>query len=281
MLSSLTEGLRRRRVLQVLLWTTRVRLIQVVFEKRIELLAAICVQENPRPTIRLLLNEVLGSRNPRRSMFLLKLLQDFPEYPRENSPELIAFVKPVPGTSIAHSLLTCRIILQRCFAGLEFEKAEEKPSSYSEDLELDDGCDMSMKWVDRLRGKAFCDAARLYLHRETTPQGHDLELVSVVRQNSALGDTDAIYVLGLALLYGYGTSDDVAEGIATLNRAAEHGNRNAQTTLGYLYSLGQFVEQDSAVARRYLKAASALGSQEAARALKWLRQRRRTESGKA
>ena len=91
-----------------------------------------------------------------------------------------------------------------------------------------------MKWVDPLHGKAFCDAAMLYLHRETNPQGHDLELVSAVRRNSALGDADAIYVLGLALLYGYGASCDVAEGIATLNRAAEQGNRNAHTTLGYL-----------------------------------------------
>ncbi len=272
----------RLKSLRRMLRLTRAPLLHVLFENRIARMVVAPAQEDATANIVviLLLNELMESRSPRRSMFLLNRLQDLPEEIRERSPDLIDFLKDVPGSMVWGKVLICRKLLHRCFAGLEFTYGNEEPDgrTLSEVLEEYEGHDMSMKWLESLHGRIVWDCARAYLNRDPVRLQPDLELISVARSKAASGDSTAMFMLGVAQLYGYGTPPDPVEGVNTLKHASQLGNANAQATLGYMYLLGCGVSKDQALGKRLLEDACAGGSEEAGRALRYWSTAKPTES---
>ena len=116
-----------------LLRLTRAPLLHPILEGKISRIAEASFEDNPTAAMNVVLLALMNSRSPRRSMFLLKLLQDLPEH-LNNDPRLIDFLnKYVQGSDTASKLLSCRIILDRFFAGLEFEEVSDRGEDKARD----------------------------------------------------------------------------------------------------------------------------------------------------
>jgi len=74
---------------------------------------------------------------------------------------------------------------------------------------------------------------------------------------------------GLALLNGYGTEADSVEGVKMLTAAADR-EIPCSDYLGYIYCLGNMVDQDLRLGRELLETARSKGSAEAAKAIDYL-----------
>jgi hypothetical protein len=75
-------------------------------------------------------------------------------------------------------------------------------------------------------------------------------------KSAELGNSDAINMVGLCYMAGYGVSKDDAEAIKWWLKASEAGNSNAQASIGACYERGTGVPQDYKEALKwYIKAA--------------------------
>ena len=109
-----------------LLRLPRVPFLHAVLEGQITRIAETSFEDNPTAAMNVVLIALMNSRSPRRSMFLLKLLQDLPEH-LNSDPRLVDFLnKYVQGSNTSSKLLSCRVILHRFFAGLEFGEKSER-----------------------------------------------------------------------------------------------------------------------------------------------------------
>ena len=78
-----------------------------------------------------------------------------------------------------------------------------------------------------------------------------------------LGNTTAMYDLGVLYANGHGVEQDYVQARAWYQKAADAGNANAMTNLGTLYQLGQGVQQDYAQARAWYQKAADKGNADA------------------
>ena len=79
---------------------------------------------------------------------------------------------------------------------------------------------------------------------------------AVTQARAAKGDLDAQYSLGKRYIDRARTSQEVAEGVRLVRKAAEQGNPKAQTGLGILYLKGSGVPRDYAAGLKWLHAAA-------------------------
>ena len=70
------------------------------------------------------------------------------------------------------------------------------------------------------------------------------------------GISVAFYKVGVAYLYGKGTSINISKGIKHLTKAAEHHHVNSQLLLGFLNFKGEIVKKDLSKARYWFKKAA-------------------------
>jgi len=84
---------------------------------------------------------------------------------------------------------------------------------------------------------------------------------------SGIGNTDALFNLGILAEDGLGEPADLAKAVGLYTAAADAGGFKAQYRLGMLYSSGGVLPKDLAKARRYLGWAAAAGDRDAANRL--------------
>lgn len=91
-----------------------------------------------------------------------------------------------------------------------------------------------------------------YSHADWTIDGSDVrddDSFASLRKAAEQGDIDAQYKLGNCYYNGNGVSEDKAEAVKWYRKAAEQGNVDAQYSLGNCYSNGYGVH------KRYMEAA--------------------------
>ena len=119
---------------RILLWLSRASFLHPLFAPRISGIASESFADNPSAAMDLVLLNLMRSRSPRRSLFLVKLLQDLPPPFCNESTVLRDFLKYVPahpasvteGQDNLQKLLTCRIILEHCFRLEDADESEAK-----------------------------------------------------------------------------------------------------------------------------------------------------------
>ena len=97
---------------------------------------------------------------------------------------------------------------------------------------------------------------------ETSAQAAEDEDVKQMEEDAAAKEADAIeyYEAGRAYLYGLdGKEVDLESAYTNFEKAAELGNANAMTSIGWMYNNGNGVEQDYAVAMEWYEKAAELG----------------------
>lgn len=73
----------------------------------------------------------------------------------------------------------------------------------------------------------------------------------------------ALFMLGIATVYGIGTDADSVEGASLIRRAAEAGNSRAMISIGRMYAVGEGVARDTVEAVRWYERAVEAGSTQA------------------
>ena len=88
------------------------------------------------------------------------------------------------------------------------------------------------------------------------------------------GDPGAMYLLGAQYIYGLGVVRDTWEGLNLMRRSAEKGLAEAQIAMGGVYEqgVGSFFEKDLVKAAEYYQLAADQGYEDAAQALKRLKE---------
>ncbi|MDR3205934.1 MAG: SEL1-like repeat protein [Candidatus Methanoplasma sp.] len=80
-----------------------------------------------------------------------------------------------------------------------------------------------------------------------------------VRELAAGGDSDGLYALGMACLFGWETEQNVEKGFRLLENACDAGNPEAMTLLVSMYISGDYARLTPAKALEYTKTAAAAG----------------------
>jgi hypothetical protein len=101
-------------------------------------------------------------------------------------------------------------------------------------------------------------------------QGTRTESAASLRKAAERGDAEAQYKLGLAYFEGEGVRQDQTEAVKWFRKAAEQGHANAQSNLGAAYFEGDGVKQDRAEAVKWYRKAAEQGHAPAQSALRKL-----------
>lgn len=111
--------------------------------------------------------------------------------------------------------------------------------------------------------KAQFKLGRMYASGDGVSQD-DAESVKWLLRAAEKGNAMAQVALGGAYRFGRGVTQDFAEGARWSRKAAEQGNPDGQFQLGYAYSTGQGVPLDYVQAHKWLNLAAAKGNTDAA-----------------
>lgn len=115
-----------------------------------------------------------------------------------------------------------------------------------------------------------------YSHADWTIDGSDVrddDSFASLRKAAEQGDIDAQYKLGNCYYNGNGVSEDKAEAVKWYRKAAEQGNAKAQCKLGWCYYYGEGVYKDKAEAIKWYRQAAEQGDSMAEWKLKMLQKR--------
>ncbi len=124
-----------------------------------------------------------------------------------------------------------------------------------------DGCPKQIKKIHRFARNGSVDAqlllAALYEDGNLIVR-NDKKAFRWYRKatKNVKGISVAFYKVGVAYLYGKGTSINISKGIKHLTKAAEHHHVNSQLLLGFLNFKGEIVKKDLTKARYWFKRAA-------------------------
>ena len=118
------------------------------------------------------------------------------------------------------------------------------------------------KWADLGDSDAMYDLGVCYVNGQGVPQDY-AEAVKWYRKAADLGNADAMTNLGLCYDNGQGVSQDYAEAVKWYRKAADLGNAEACRNLAVFYELGQGVTQDDVEAVKWYRKAADLGNADA------------------
>lgn len=127
--------------------------------------------------------------------------------------------------------------------------------------------DNAMGFIASAAQNGSVDAQVLLAQAMLVGNGVDADPVLAVTTLRTLTERDAtgqaLFMLGIATVYGIGTDADSAEGISLIRRSAEAGNARAMISLGKMYAVGEGVPRDTVEAVRWYERAAEAGSSQA------------------
>ena len=127
--------------------------------------------------------------------------------------------------------------------------------------------DNAMGFIVSAAQNGSVDAQVLLAQAMLVGNGVDADTVLAVTTLRNLVERDptgqALFMLGIATVYGIGTDADSAEGVSLIRRAAEAGNPRAMISIGRMYAVGEGVPRDTLEAVHWYERAVEAGSTQA------------------